>query len=92
MHRSYNSYNPVASKILQKRWDEKHFDDHRKHVSIHVSIMLSECFRLIFIYFNQNKGLQSQTRNRLITSSHFYAFTFEIKKATSKLDTLNRSC
>lgn len=43
MHRSYNSYNPVASKILQKRWDEKHFDDHRKHVSIHVSIiMLSE--------------------------------------------------
>lgn len=33
MHRSYNSYNPVASKLLQKRWDEKHFDDHRKAVN-----------------------------------------------------------
>lgn len=32
MHRSYNSYNPVASKLLQKRWDEKHFHDHRKAV------------------------------------------------------------
>jgi len=32
MHRSYNSYNPVASKLLQKRWDEKHFSDHRRHV------------------------------------------------------------
>lgn len=32
MHRSYNSYNPVASKLLQKRWDQKHFSDHRKHV------------------------------------------------------------
>lgn len=34
MHRSYNSYNPVASKLLQKRWDEKHFSDHRRHVVI----------------------------------------------------------
>lgn len=33
MHRSYNSYNPVASKLLQKRWDEKHFGDHRRAVS-----------------------------------------------------------
>lgn len=33
MHRSYNSYNPVASKLLQKRWDEKHFSDHRKAVN-----------------------------------------------------------
>lgn len=33
MHRSYNSYNPVASKLLQKRWDEKHFHDHRKAVT-----------------------------------------------------------
>lgn len=32
MHRSYNSYNPVASKILQKRWDGKHYDDHRRHI------------------------------------------------------------
>ncbi len=32
MHRSYNSYNPVASKLLQKRWDEKHFSDHRRAV------------------------------------------------------------
>ena len=34
MHRSYNSYNPVASKLLQKRWDGKHYDDHRKHVCL----------------------------------------------------------
>lgn len=33
MHRSYNSYNPVASKLLQKRWDEKHFSDHRRAVT-----------------------------------------------------------
>jgi hypothetical protein len=34
MHRSYNSYNPVASKLLQKRWDGKHFDDHRRAVCL----------------------------------------------------------
>lgn len=33
MHRSYNSYNPVASKLLAKRWDEKHFSDHRRAVT-----------------------------------------------------------
>lgn len=34
MHRSYNSYYPVASKLLQKRWDDKHYTDHRRHVRI----------------------------------------------------------
>ncbi|CAF0950822.1 unnamed protein product [Brachionus calyciflorus] len=34
MHRSYNSYNPVASKLLQKRWDENQFGRHRHHVNI----------------------------------------------------------
>lgn len=32
MHRSYNSYNPVASKLLQKRWDDNRFDKHRDMV------------------------------------------------------------
>lgn len=32
MHRSYNSYNPVASKLLQKRWDDNRFEKHRHHV------------------------------------------------------------
>ncbi len=35
MHRAYNPYNPVASKLLQKRWDEKHYSNHRKHVNIY---------------------------------------------------------
>jgi hypothetical protein len=50
MHRSYNSYNPVASKILQKRWDEKHFDDHRKHVSVQCSLIFI-VWKRSFIFF-----------------------------------------
>ena len=37
MHRSYNSYNPVASKLLQKRWDDQTYEKHRMHVSIEKS-------------------------------------------------------
>lgn len=32
MHRSYSTYNPVASKLLQKRWDSAHYDSHLKAV------------------------------------------------------------
>ncbi len=34
MHKAYNPYKPVACKLLQKRWDEKQFNNHRKHVNI----------------------------------------------------------
>ncbi len=32
MHKSYNAYNPVASKLLQKRWDSTTYDKHQKSV------------------------------------------------------------
>jgi hypothetical protein len=32
MHRSYNSYNPTANKLLQKRWDQDHYDKHKRSV------------------------------------------------------------
>lgn len=32
MHKAYQPLKPAANKYLQKKWDQEHYDEHRKKV------------------------------------------------------------
>ena len=93
MHRAYHSYNPVASKLLQKRWDDKYYNEHRQLVSNPSSssfgfpyqreVFVNSTIYVVHRWFVVS-GSFGKTNDQRHSSRNVHALAFEAQEATGK--------
>lgn len=79
MHKSYQSTLPSANRLLQKKWDDKYYAEHR------ILVINSSFGFPLDIRWEYLLGSRCSTKYWYTSTSDFYAFTFEIEETSSLL-------